>query len=153
LIDQGFVWLDSHWPGAEGAAVVCWGDSRIGNVIYRDFAPVAVLDWEMVGLGPRELDVAWMVYSHRAFEDIAARYGFPGMPEFMGRENVVATYESSAGCRLREFDWYLTYAAVQWGIVGLRTGRRQVHFGEREMPADVDDLLLNREALESMLAR
>ena len=37
----------------------------------------------MAGLGPRELDVAWMVYSHRAFEDIAARYGFPGMPGFL----------------------------------------------------------------------
>ena len=74
------------------------------------------------------------------------------MPGFLRRGDVVSTYESLAGCRLRDFDWFLTYAAVQWGIVGLRTGRRQVHFGEREMPADVDELLLNREALESMLA-
>ncbi len=27
------------------------GDSRIGNVMYQDFAPVAVLDWEMATLG------------------------------------------------------------------------------------------------------
>ena len=41
---------------------------------------------------------------------------------------------------------------MQWGIVGLRTGLRQVHFGEREMPDDVDELLLNRQGFERMLA-
>ena len=152
LIERGFAWLDDNWPDDSAESVVSWGDARIGNIMYRDFEPVAVLDWEMAGLGPRELDVAWMVYSHRAFEDIAARYGFPGMPGFLLRDDVVAAYESAAGCRLRDLDWYLGYAAVQWGIVGLRTGLRQVHFGERPMPEDVDELLLNREALEELVA-
>ena len=55
-----------------------WGDSRIGNILYRDFVPAAVLDWEMAGLGPRELDLAWLVYSHRVFQDIAGSMGLPG---------------------------------------------------------------------------
>ena len=29
-----------------------WGDSRIGNMLWRDFEPVAVLDWEMATVGP-----------------------------------------------------------------------------------------------------
>jgi aminoglycoside phosphotransferase (APT) family kinase protein len=33
LVEQGFDWLDAHWPGGESAAVVSWGDSRIGNVL------------------------------------------------------------------------------------------------------------------------
>ena len=40
----------------------------------------------------------------------------------------------------------------KWGIVGLRTGLRRVHFGEMPMPDDVDDLLINREGLERVLA-
>jgi len=152
LIEAGFAWLEDHWPTDEGPTVVSWGDSRIGNVMYRDFRPVAVLDWEMAGLGPRELDVGWLVYSHRCFEDIAAGYGLPGMPTFLREDDVASTYESLTGYAVRDLDFYTTYAAVQYGVVGLRTGRRSVHFGERPMPDDVDDLLLNRSRLEAILS-
>ena len=37
----------------------------------EEFEPAAVLDWEMATLGPRELDVAWFVFLHRFFQDIA----------------------------------------------------------------------------------
>ncbi len=152
LIERGLAWLDEHLPVDEGPTVLSWGDARIGNVLFRDFTPVAVLDWEMAGLGPRELDVAWLVYSHRAFEDLAAEFALPGMPDFLRRDDVAAAYESSTGHGLRNLDFYLTYAAVQWAIVFLRTGLRQVHFGEIEMPEDVDALLRNGASLERMLA-
>jgi aminoglycoside phosphotransferase (APT) family kinase protein len=151
LIEQGFDWLDAHWPD-ESPTVVCWGDSRIGNVLYRDFVPVAVLDWEMAGVGPRELDVAWLVHAHRGFEDLAKLMGLPGMPEFLRREDVVARYTAASGYEPRDLDFYEVYCAVQWAIVFLRTGTRQVRFGEREMPEDRDELLYNREPLQRMLA-
>jgi aminoglycoside phosphotransferase (APT) family kinase protein len=72
LVERTLRWLDDHWPADDGETVACWGDSRIGNVIYDGVEPAAVLDWEMAALGPRELDVAWLVYAHRIFEDIAA---------------------------------------------------------------------------------
>ena len=37
---------------ARERARLSWGDSRIGNVMYEGFDPVAVLDWEMASLGP-----------------------------------------------------------------------------------------------------
>jgi aminoglycoside phosphotransferase (APT) family kinase protein len=152
LIERGFAWLDGHWPADEEATVLCWGDSRIGNVMYDDFTPVAVLDWEMATLGPRELDVAWLIYGHRIFEDIAASMGLPGMPDFLRPDDVVGTYQSLTAHTAGDLAFYGTYAALQYGIVFLRTGRRQVHFGEVEMPADVDELIMNREPLERMLA-
>ncbi len=152
LVERGFAWLDEHWPKEEGPTVVSWGDSRIGNVLYRDFEPVAVLDWEMAGLGPAELDVGWLINAHQTFEVLAATFELPGMPHFLRPEDVLTAYEAETGQALRDIDFYATYAAVQWGIVFLRTGRRQVHFGEREMPADVDDFLHNRAQLERMLA-
>ena len=36
----------------DATPVLAWGDSRIGNVLYEDFRPVAVLDWEMATVGP-----------------------------------------------------------------------------------------------------
>ena len=151
LVERGFEHLDATWPAAEPDPVLSWGDSRIGNVLYRGFEPAAVLDWEMVGLGPRELDVAWLVYAHRVFEDLAAEYGLPGMPHFLRLDDVVATYEARSGVTLRDLDFYLTYCAVQWGIVGLRTGMRQVHFGERPMPDVAEELFHNRRSLEAMV--
>jgi aminoglycoside phosphotransferase (APT) family kinase protein len=152
LIERAFAWLDDHWPAHEGPPVLCWGDSRIGNVMYDGFDPVAVLDWEMATVGPRELDVAWLIYGHRIFEDIAASMDLGGMPDFLRADDVAATYESVTGHAPRDLDWYGTYAAVQYAIVFLRTGARSVHFGEMEMPPAVDDLIINREPLDRMLA-
>ncbi len=152
LVERTFAWLDAHWPRHEGDPVLCWGDSRIGNVMYDRFDPVAVLDWEMATLGPRELDVAWLVYGHRIFEDIAATFDLPGMPGFLRADDVIATYESLTGHAPRDLAWFGTHAAVQYAIVFLRTGARAVHFGETTMPDEVDDLVMNREPLERMLA-
>lgn len=151
LIDAGFEWLEQHWPRDEGPAVLSWGDARIGNVLYRDFTPVAVLDWEMAALGPRELDVAWMVYLHRFFDDLAVRFDLPGLPDFLRRDDVVATYEDLTGHRLGDLDWYTAYAAVRHAVIMTRVGLRQVHFGEAAMPTDLDELVTHRASLEAML--
>jgi len=151
LVEAGFSWLDEHWPDDEGPTVVVWGDSRIGNVMYRDFRPCAVLDWEMAALGPRELDLAWMIYAHAVFEDLARVFELPGMPHFMRRDEVASTYESMTGYTPRDLDFYMVYAAVQWGIVFVRTGLRAVHFGEEQMPTNVDDFIRNAPSLERML--
>ncbi len=152
LVERGLTWLDDHWPTQEGPAVVAWGDSRIGNVMYRGFRPCAVLDWEMASLGPRELDLAWLTYAHAVFEDLAHVFELPGMPDFLRPDEVASTYESLTGYAPRDLDFYTVYAAVQWGIVFVRTGLRQVHFGEEQMPASVDDFIRNADSLERMLA-
>jgi aminoglycoside phosphotransferase (APT) family kinase protein len=152
LVERAFAWLDEHWPPEEGDPVVSWGDSRIGNVMYRDFTPVGVFDWEMAGLGPRELDVAWLLYAQCVFQDIAGSMGLPGMPGFLRRDDVAATYEKLTGHACRALDFFTAYCAVQWAIVGLRTGARAIHFGDRDRPDDIDDLVLNRSGLERMLS-
>jgi aminoglycoside phosphotransferase (APT) family kinase protein len=152
LVERGFGWLERNWPAHESEPVLSWGDSRIGNVLYDDFAPVALLDWEMAGLGPAELDVAWITYAHLVFQDIAGMLELPGMPDFLTPADVAAQYESLRGYAVRDLRFFMVYASIQWGIVFLRTGSRQAHFGEREMPDDPSELLHNRPHLESLLA-
>lgn len=151
LVERTFAWLEDNWPDHESATVLSWGDSRIGNVLYDDFRPAALLDWEMSGLGPRELDVAWLVYAHRVFQDITTMLGLPGMPDFLQPADVATYYESLTGHTPRNLRFYMLYCAVQWGVVFLRTGARQAHFGEIEMPANVDELIRNSIHLESLL--
>ena len=150
LIESCFAWLEQHWPREEGPTAVSWGDARIGNMLFRDFEPVAVLDWEMMGFGPPEIDVAWFLFLHRFFEDIATGYGFPGMPHFLQRDRVCATYEKLSGYALRDMDFFEMYSALRQGIVMSRVQRRAVHFGEADAPDDIDDLIMHRSTLEAL---
>jgi aminoglycoside phosphotransferase (APT) family kinase protein len=129
-----------------------WGDSRIGNILYRDFEPVAVLDWEMAGLAPPEVDLGWLIFLHRFFEDIAADNGLPGLPDLLRRDEVAAAYESMTGYTPQDLDFYTMYAATRHGIIMFRIYRRAIHFGEADAPDDVDDMISLRRTLEEMLA-
>jgi aminoglycoside phosphotransferase (APT) family kinase protein len=150
LVERGLAWLRAHVPTGTDT-VLCWGDARIGNVLYRDFEPVAVLDWEMAAVGPREMDLAWLVFAHRVFESITGAMELPGMPDFLREDDVRQKYAEVAGVEVDDLGWYQVYDAVQWGIVFMRTGARQVHFGEIEPPDDVESLMHHRPLFEQLL--
>jgi aminoglycoside phosphotransferase (APT) family kinase protein len=152
IIERSLVWLEEHWPRDPGPDVLCWGDARIGNIIYRGFEPAAVLDWEMAALGPRELDVGWFVFLHRFFQDIAEFFDQPGLPDFLRRSDVERRYRELTGWPLRDMDFYLTYAALRHAIVMARIKRRMIHFGEDQPPDDPDDFVMHRASLEKLLA-
>ena len=87
LLERGIAWLWANWPTEADAApaVLSWGDSRLGNVMYTDFQPAAVLDWEIATLGPRELDIAWIICSHNVFQDLAVASGHTRTPRRVAR--------------------------------------------------------------------
>ncbi len=150
LVERALAWLEAHLPDND-ETVLCWGDSRIGNMMYRDFEPVAVLDWEMAAIGPRELDVSWMAFAHSVFESITGMLGMPGMPHFMRDEDLKAEYERVTGVTLGDLQWYHVYNGVQWCIVFMRTGARQIHFGEVERPDDIESLFHCKPLVERLL--
>ena len=152
LIERGLAWLEANLPADEGDPVLSWGDARIGNAMYRDFTPVAVLDWEMATVGPRELDLAWMVFAHRVFEEITGLLAMPGMPDFLRAEDVRAMYTELTGIEVGDLTWYELHAAVNWACVFLRTSARQIQFGEIEVPEDPESVFHHRPLFERMLA-
>ncbi|OMC17347.1 aminoglycoside phosphotransferase [Mycolicibacter heraklionensis] len=153
LLDRSFAWLEKNWPAdvAAGETVLCWGDSRVGNVLYRDFRPVAVLDWEMVALGPRELDVSWIIFAHLVFEELAGLAGLPGLPQVLREDDIRATYQELTGVELGDLHWFYVYAGVMWAIVFMRTGARRVHFGEMERPEDPESLFYHAGLLKRLI--
>ncbi len=151
LVDRALAWLEANLPATDDA-VLCWGDARIGNMMYRDFEPVAVLDWEMASIGPRELDASWIVFAHQVFQTIAQVFELPGMPEFLSEESVKTTYRELSGVELGDLTWYHLYNAVIWCVVFMRTGLRQVRFGEIEQPDDIETLFHCKPLVERLLA-
>lgn len=152
VIERCFDWLEQHWPEHEPESVLSWGDARIGNTMYDDFEPVAVLDWEMAAIAPREVDLAWMIYIHRFFQDVAAVFELDGMPEFMRRDRVVEQYRERTGYEPADMDFHTLYAALRYAVVAVQVKKRAIAFGQDETPEDPDDMAMNRQALEEMLA-
>jgi aminoglycoside phosphotransferase (APT) family kinase protein len=154
-VEQALTWLEDNFPADLAAAepVLAWGDSRIGNVLYEDFRPVAVLDWEMATVGPRELDVAWIIFAHMVFQELAGLAGLPGLPEVMREEDVRATYQRLTGVELGDLSWFYVYSGVIWCVVFMRTGARRVHFGEMERPDDVESLFYHGGLLKRLMEK
>ena len=155
LIDEALAWLEANWPEADRPdnVVLSWGDARIGNALYVDFEPVAILDWEMAGIGPRELDLGWIVFAHKVFQSITDVFEMPGLPDVLRAEDVSATYAEATGVEVHDLRWFEIYSAVIWGVVFMRTGARQVHFGELDgLPEDVDTLFHHAPLMRSLLA-
>jgi aminoglycoside phosphotransferase (APT) family kinase protein len=151
IIERAFAWLDAHWPRDEGPTVINWGDARIGNMLFRGFEPVAVLDWEMAALGPREVDLGWFLFLHVFFEDLAHQFNLPGLPGFLRPDDVTRTYERRSGHRVRDLRFYEAYAALRHAIIMARVHARRVHFGEAEWPADPDEVIPHRGILARMI--
>ncbi len=145
-----FEHLEATWP-QETPAVLSWGDSRVGNMLYRDFLPVAVLDWEMAGIAPREVDLGWMVYLHLFFHDLSVQYGMGGMAQFMRSADVVAEYTRRTGYQPVDLRWFIEYAAARHAVIMFRIARRQAAFGEAAMPDDPDLAVPHAASLRAMI--
>lgn len=151
LVEAALDQLRARLPENPGETVLSWGDARIGNVIFDGFEPAAVLDWEMADLGPRELDLVWLAYSHRVFQDLAEGLELPGLPGFLGIDDVIDAYEARSGHRVRDLPWHLEYAAVRWACAFLRTGAREAHLNGTVLTDDGDSLLHNRGSLSELV--
>jgi len=152
VIEDSIAWLKANWPDMEGPDVISWGDSRLGNVMYDGFQPVAVLDWEMASVAPREIDIGWMIYMHTFFQYVAEEMlGLPGLPDFLRAEDITATYEKLTGHRIRNLHWFVTYAAALHAIIMSRHHARSVYFSEAEWPEDVDETIPQRELLRRFI--
>jgi len=153
LLERALEWLEANWPADVAATepVLVWGDSRVGNVLYDGFQPVAVLDWEMATLGPREMDVAWMIFAHMVFQELAGLAGLPGLPDFMREADVKSQYAERTGVELGDLHWFYVYSGVIWACVFMRTSARRVRFGEIEQPDDVESLFYHGALLKRLI--
>ena len=146
---RALAWCEAHTPASEPPPSLLWGDVRMPNVVFDDaLLPAAVLDWEMAGIGPAEVDVGWWLAIHR----LLVRVSGGDLPGFLPRDAALAWYEAHLG---RPFDhehlhWYETYGALRSAAIMVRMGRLLHDLGilpdrslqERNPCTDVLDELL-----------
>jgi aminoglycoside phosphotransferase (APT) family kinase protein len=95
------------------------GDFQVGNLFYAlDGRLLAVIDWELVGIGATGNDVGWIA----TFNDPAAWAGRgrgpgPGDAAFPGADELVALYVEAWGAPLADLAWYRALAAYKFAII------------------------------------
>ncbi len=151
LLADCFAWLSDNMPTDVGGDALSWGDSRIGNMMFRDNQVVAVLDWEMAGVAPPEVDLGWMCYLHLFFQDLAVDLGAPGLPLMFRPADVADSYARASGRHPGDLTWHIAYAAIRHGAIMRRVTERSIYFGEAEAPDDIDELIMHRATLRGIL--
>jgi aminoglycoside phosphotransferase (APT) family kinase protein len=133
--EAGLEWLKKHRPAGPEPTVLCWGDSRLGNMIFREGRCVAVLDWEMVTLGNPAQDVAWWLFFD---EHHSAGCELPRLSGIPGREETIDRYQMWSGIELEHLDYYDVFAATRFSVIMARLGQQMKSYGVLPAESDFD---------------
>lgn len=138
MCESALEWLVKHQPTDDEPVGLCWGDARIGNMIFEQGKCVAVLDWEMVTLGNPEQDLAWYLFLDRHHSE---GIDTPRLEGFPNREETIARYEALTGRPVRYPHYYEVFAAFRFGVIMIRVAEQLI--GAGIFPADSDFAINN----------
>jgi aminoglycoside phosphotransferase (APT) family kinase protein len=116
---------DRPAPPPEGPCLV-WGDARLSNLIYRDFAVAAVLDWEMSCIGDPLLDVGWWLFSDHA---LTTGSGCTRLPGFPSRDETARRWSAATGRSAGALDWFELFGGLRFTVIMLRMGKLLADMG------------------------
>jgi aminoglycoside phosphotransferase (APT) family kinase protein len=120
-------WCRDNLPSDVPPAGLIWGDPQLVNLVVDESGEVnAVLDWEMAGLGPAEIDLSWFLVLH---EHAVATAGTE-LPGYPGRKQVIEWYADALGRPVADLEWYDVLANIRSGAIVLRIGALMAAAGQ-----------------------
>ena len=125
LFDESLAWLHERVP-PPAPLVLSWGDSRPGNIIWDDFRPRCLTDFEGAAIGPRELDVGWWLMIDRWMHEQVGAPRLDGEPDRARQRDL---YLEAAGGELGDTLWYEVFSAVRFATTVVQVMNRWVARG------------------------
>jgi aminoglycoside phosphotransferase (APT) family kinase protein len=114
FLDSAFTWFKKNRFKPKYVSI-CWGDARLGNMMYHNGRIVAALDWDMTHIGAAEDDLAWLLaVDWLTNEGTSMRGRWEGTPE---REEIIRIYESATRRKLEDFSYHEAFAMLKLGII------------------------------------
>lgn len=113
LIVQGWELLQASVP-KDAEPALCWGDARVGNVIFRESVPVAILDWEMANVSDPRTDLAWWIWIDRCNSEGLGLERLAGIPTPV---EVYETWQRLTGRSIDEIAWFELFAVVRYAMI------------------------------------
>src|SRR5262245_5051912 len=130
-LDASLAWLRANAFTPRRVAL-CWGDSRLPNLMFREDRVVAVLDWEMAFLGDPEADIGWWCFLDWANNE---GYGGPHLDGIPSKEETLARYAELTGRPVEHAHWHEVFAAFRYGVILARVAIRMRAIGA-SLPSD-----------------
>ena len=123
---DAIAWCATTVPANEPPASLCWGDARIGNLLFApDRTLTSVLDWELATIGPAETDIGWYL----VLDEVMTRFSKRTVPGFLDRAGFVAHYERALGRPVRDLEWHEIFALVRSIAINDRQARMAAEAG------------------------
>ena len=141
-------WLRDNAPAdADDCRRPCMGDARMANLIERNGAVVALVDWELANVGNPRADVAYHLYMDGRFARVAGRRlsGLPTVDQTWRR------WEERSGLAATDRDYWTVFAALIISITATRSMRVDHGFAPGDIEAmnpfaaDIERLLDGKE--------
>jgi aminoglycoside phosphotransferase (APT) family kinase protein len=115
ICQRALDWLQANQP-ADEPTVLCWGDARLGNVIFNPALDgiAAVLDWEMAVLGNPVQDIAWFNYLDATFSEGLGMPRLEGLPSY---EETISHWQQASGYPDRDYAYYQIFAGMRFALI------------------------------------
>lgn len=144
-LTAALMWCRAHVPddgqsAADGSGtVLCWGDARLGNLVFDPSLRVrAVLDWDLASLGPAEMDLGWYLGLDAMME---ALFG-TRLDGFPSRAESVAAYEEQRGVAVHALDWHEVFALTR--ALAINDRHQRIAGDRRRLANPMCDVLMDR---------
>jgi aminoglycoside phosphotransferase (APT) family kinase protein len=127
--------LQATLPPRPNVLSISWGDAKLGNVMFRGFDVVALLDWELCGIGPAEEDLM----NQLAVDAVLAElFKVPRIDGFLTREETVASYEKRLGREMVGTNWWHVFALAKMAAEIHRILRQTLKLGGKRTDVDLE---------------
>jgi aminoglycoside phosphotransferase (APT) family kinase protein len=135
VIEAAYEWLRRNKPLPLPPVGIVWGDAKRGNQLYTEGLECsAILDFEMVCLGPAEVDLAWWLEGeHQTAE--ALGLSSPTV------EETIARYTELLGRELADIGYYMVFAAFRLAVLRIKLYLLREGEPTRGQPDDGDKRL------------
>ena len=125
VLDAALEWLSDRDPHDERIGL-SWGDARISNIIWQDYQPAAVLDWEGCAVCPTEADVGWwLMFDRMSFDDV----GVERLAGYPTRDEMISRYEQVSERAVRDPRYWEVFGVMRFSAIFIRLADRMVAAG------------------------
>jgi len=116
FLEETLVWLKKNRFAPKHVSL-CWGDARLGNLIFHNDRVVGVLDWEQSLLGDPDSDLAWfllmdwMLCEGHLMRKSERLKGLPGI------EETIAHYQRKTNREVENFFYQDVFATWRIAVI------------------------------------
>ena len=102
--------LANALPSRPPALSICWGDAKLGNILFQDFEVAALLDWELCGVSAAEEDLTGFLAVDAVLATVSPTGRIDG---FHSHDETITAYQEVLQRELIGTDWWYVFALAK----------------------------------------